>query len=252
MQLKQTRLRLIVRNVSLPVNTHPKLFQNVLQTWKSAMMAVDNLIIGMPQSVENASVLLGISSWHLYPDMLVLQKAPKTVTQHDPLVSPAGILTIGLQMQRANKDGVYWSLPLGHLRYYGPPVPTASNLGIREDRVSISELVQVAFGCITRGWGFDRLHLASFVVRLWDFIKAEDHEGNYGTVNWLGLFANALSPSLNGSQLAKKQCEQLMRLGARQCPNLVCPTEEISPVFGLTDLPTLLDFLSPEDGIRYL
>ncbi|KAK8106960.1 uncharacterized protein PG998_008973 [Apiospora kogelbergensis] len=252
MKVKQTQLRLIVNNVSLPVNNHPKLFQNVLQTWKSAMVAVDNLILGMPQSVENASVLLGICSWHLYPDMLALHQSPTPVAQHDPLVSPAGILTIGLQMQHANKNGVYWSLPLGHLRYYGPPVSTASNLGAREGRVSISELVQVAFGCVSRGWGFDRLHLASFIVRLWNLIRDRDREDNYGIVNWLGVFAEALGPSLLGDQLLKKQCDQLMRLGARQCSEFVCPSQNVTPVFGLTNVTTLLGLLAPEDGILYL
>ncbi|KAI8945296.1 hypothetical protein F4801DRAFT_584572 [Xylaria longipes] len=100
-KIKQTQLMLVLNNINLPVNTKPTLYQN-----------------GVPQLVETGSILLGISSWHIYPDMVVLQSSATPIRQADSLVNDAGMLTIGLNTARPSKTGVSWSLPLGQLRYY--------------------------------------------------------------------------------------------------------------------------------------
>ncbi|KAH7150221.1 hypothetical protein B0J13DRAFT_523284 [Dactylonectria estremocensis] len=55
------------------------------------MTATENPIQGIPQSIQNGAVLLGLSSWHLYPNMLVLKKGPITIDQGDQLVHDGGI-----------------------------------------------------------------------------------------------------------------------------------------------------------------
>ena len=89
---------LILNNAELPVSTHSHLLENVRRAWKSAMIAIDYLMKGVPQSVEDGAVLLRLSSWHLYPDMIVLGKSPSDVQvgQKDELISPGGLLTTGL------------------------------------------------------------------------------------------------------------------------------------------------------------
>lgn len=109
-QVRQTQLRLIIDNINIPVNNDRDLFSSVMHAWTNALIMVENLISGMPQSVQDGAVLLALSSWHLYPDMLIL--GPKTikVEQSDGLVDPGGILTVGLHnSDRETDSGIFWS-----------------------------------------------------------------------------------------------------------------------------------------------
>lgn len=144
MELKQTQLMLILNNISLPVNTKPELYHNVLESWTSAMVAADNLLQGMPQSVQSGSVLLGLSSWHLYPNLLILKHSRDLLLQNDHLVDTAGILTLGLNNERNATCGVSWSLPLGQLKYYGRPVVTESSLVTKGNRLTPMQLFRTS------------------------------------------------------------------------------------------------------------
>ncbi|KAI0913378.1 hypothetical protein F4823DRAFT_622358 [Ustulina deusta] len=109
MKINQTQSMLIFNNVNLPVSTKPTLYRNVLQ---------------------HGSILLGISSWHIYPDMVVLQSSSTPVSQ----------------------TGISWSLPLGHLRHYGGPVASEKSLVTQGNRIAVAQLIQVSIGCMTRNW----------------------------------------------------------------------------------------------------
>lgn len=106
MKTQHKQFMLMLENIKLPVSSKTALLESVLQAWASAMTAVDLLIQGVPQSIQDGSILLGLSSWHIYPDMLVLGTAPTCVDQNDPLVSEGGLLTIGLQMDK-DQGGVF-------------------------------------------------------------------------------------------------------------------------------------------------
>jgi len=55
--------------------------------------------------------------------MIVLGSNSTEVKQNDPVVNPGGIITIGLQGNNLESTrGVYWSLPLVYVRYYGDPL----------------------------------------------------------------------------------------------------------------------------------
>lgn len=120
---RQNQLMLILNNLGLAVNTKLSVSDSVLDAWMSAMTTVDNLVSGKPQSVQTGAPLLGLSSWHLYPDMIVSgtgknSKAIK-VSQTDPHVVRGGVLTLGIHDLRRSGHGIHWSLPLAYLRYYG-------------------------------------------------------------------------------------------------------------------------------------
>ncbi|KAJ8130735.1 hypothetical protein O1611_g2889 [Lasiodiplodia mahajangana] len=142
MKVQHKQFMLMLEDVELPVSSKSILLESVLQVWISAMVAVDLLIQGVPQSIRDGSILLGLSSWHIYPDMLVLGTAPTSVDQKDPLVSEGGLVTIGLQMNN-DQGGVYWSLPLNHLRYYGGPVLAKRFLGAIGNHITPLQLYQV-------------------------------------------------------------------------------------------------------------
>ncbi|KAI0434647.1 hypothetical protein F5Y09DRAFT_355554 [Xylaria sp. FL1042] len=213
MKVKQTQLMLIVNNVDLPVGTKPTLYQNVLQAWSSAILALNNLIQGVPQSVEYGSILLGISSWHIYPDMVVLENSPKPISQADPLVKDAGILTVGLNTQRPSENGISWSLPLGHLRYYGAVV--------------------------------------KFIVDLWKFIGpvAEKHWLGYLAEAVRPLLVQESLDAQVGFRLMKLGSRRYPQfLGSENGEPITVPN-----LFGLDDINIFIKLLAqPEDSVQYL
>src|SRR4051794_31649518 len=128
MKIQHKQFPLMLEDIRLPVSSKTALFESVIQAWTSAMIAVKLLIQGVPQSIQYGSILLGLSSWHLYLDMLVLGYSPTSVDQKYPLVREGGLLTIDLQMNK-DQGGVFWSLPLNHLRYYSGPILAERCLG---------------------------------------------------------------------------------------------------------------------------
>ncbi|KAI0866157.1 hypothetical protein F4860DRAFT_210106 [Xylaria cubensis] len=268
MKVKQTQLMLVLDNINIPVNTKPTLYHNVIQAWTSAMLATENLIRGVPQSVENGSILLGLSSWHIYPDMVVLQSSTTPVRQADPLVNDAGILTIGLSTKQPSKTGVSWSLPLGQLRYYGGAVVSEKSLITQGNRITVTQLIQLSIGCMTRHWGISGPDIVQFIVNLWKVIEPIADEAADGTSYWLGLLAAAVKPLLNQNSLDSQVGFRLMKLGARRCPNFLGSDETVgkpmvnqnidtaSPtipkLFGLSNINVFANLLSqPESCVDY-
>ena len=146
------------------------------------MIALNKLVEGMPQSIENSSILLALSAWHLFPDMSVLSTSNHFIKQEDPLIDPRGILTLGLQsaqfavvLQQQNETdmagkGITWSLPLAYYRFYGDPVRKEKALNTDGSRISIAQLLQIALGCVFHGWretGFSAKKAAELLLDLW-------------------------------------------------------------------------------------
>jgi hypothetical protein len=132
---------------------------------------MERLISGLPQRVGKGASLIGIASWHLYPDLLVLGESMTTVRFNDELVSDLGQLTIGLENKdQRGSDGVFWSLPLSHLRFYGDPVVAVSHT--RDNmRLSMDELQFVVFGSAISTWGshyLDAVEVAGFFQRVYE------------------------------------------------------------------------------------
>ena len=150
---EQLQLRLISKNVSLPVNSGPDTYQNVLDAWITAMTSLDKVISGMPLRISKGATLLGISAWHIFPNLNVIGYRSAKVDFKDPLVGVGGIITIGLQSSDATDEGLSWSLDLSYLQHYGDPVSVSSSLGSNGSRITISELRLVAFGSLLRAWG---------------------------------------------------------------------------------------------------
>jgi hypothetical protein len=126
-QLKQRKqFLLIANNVSMSVNDETQPFASIIPAWITALESMEQLIAGNPQAVKNGSVLLGVSAWHIYPDMIVFsgKAGGKPIAMKDALVRPGGIISLGLSDPAARAiRGVYWSLSLAHHKFYGRPVP---------------------------------------------------------------------------------------------------------------------------------
>ncbi|KAK9415679.1 hypothetical protein SUNI508_10157 [Seiridium unicorne] len=158
-------------------------------------------------------------------DQLSIWDIPRFNNQNDPLVSLGGILTIGLQLERETvPGGVFWSLPLGHLRYYGGPVRS-------EKKPRHGEKSCHSYGPHPR---------CDIMVRIRDYVSTETEYILDGNAGWLGLLAQALEPLLGGGNLTIQQGEQLLRFGKKRATNFICPDFQLVPMFGLCDVETLL------------
>lgn len=158
MASRQIQLRLIIDNLRLPVNTKHNTYENIIQAWTSAMVQMEKLLEGVPLlRLQSGDICLGLSSWHLYPNMVHLSSESKTIEQNDPLFRGGGIVTLGLEPLEAGDyeahRSVYWSLPLAHLRYYGLPVSRCRNISTAErDRLTMDEFLWVMTSAYMRSW----------------------------------------------------------------------------------------------------
>lgn len=151
---QQTQLKLILKNVDLNIPKSSGVYQSVVRTWHAALSAMENLISGIPQEVQDGVALLALSAWHIYPDIDVFGSKNVKVKMDDSLVSLGGVLSIGCnQAATTSAKGVTWALSLSHLRYYGNPVRKLAQLHDNPANLSYSEFRQAVLGCVLQIWG---------------------------------------------------------------------------------------------------
>lgn len=74
MMLQHTQFALIVDNLELPFPSGGgSTFDRVVLVWTQSMEVLEKLLLAHPQSAYDRAVPLAISSWHLYPNLLVFQ-----------------------------------------------------------------------------------------------------------------------------------------------------------------------------------
>jgi hypothetical protein len=153
--VQQIQINLIVNNLSVAVKSQssspnalaPKIhsYDSVILNLNRALTTLDKLIKGEPQQITDGGILLGLISWHVYPDLVVLGKTTQEIHQKDILVKESGIVTISITPQAAPRtDGVYWSLPLSSLRYYG--VVHRERSTMCDSKISMAQLQALVLG----------------------------------------------------------------------------------------------------------
>lgn len=275
-RVRQKQLKLIIENIDIPVNSKSNVYDSVVSAWTSAMVALNKLIEGMPHSIDNSSILLALSAWHLFPDMSVLSTANHFVKQEDPLVDPRGILTLGLQSaqsaqtavtvaQRPQTEtemagrGITWSLPLACYRFYGDPVQKDKALNMDGSRISIDQLLQIALGCIFHGWrenGFNATKAAELFRDLWKYCSGKG--GSRVTTidylrpskgSWFYVLADAARRFLSAESMTQIEYTRLFNYGRRRCPQFLGVTERFqTPVVALQQPQKLLDLVVSHEG----
>ncbi|KAF2686429.1 hypothetical protein K458DRAFT_441932 [Lentithecium fluviatile CBS 122367] len=149
--VQQTQLMLIINNIHMPVNANRDPYDGVLRAWTSALSAVERLVSGVPQRVQDGAILLAISSWHLYPDIQVLGDVIQDISQKDELTA-GSLLTISISAPSATRDGIFWSLPLSRMRYYSPPVTVERHFALDTSRITMAEFQVVFLGAVVGRW----------------------------------------------------------------------------------------------------
>lgn len=193
---EQTQCSLILKNVNLAVNNEAQLYSSVMHAWTTGMQTLDKILSGTPVEVRDGALLLAISSWHIYPDMMIYGLQGKhqfrtEVIMGDALVSSGGMVTLGLS-RLSHPDvhgealGVYWSMPLERFKFYGKAVRRTRNLQDDASRLSFRELLQVNLGAILGRWRISKDQWTEFIQTIVQIITV------YKTCQGKGLLMDRL------------------------------------------------------------
>lgn len=248
----KTKLMLIVNNVYVNNGEGQTTYQKVKNAWRHALIGMENLVQGRPQDASDGSVLLAISSWHIYPDLMVLGSSTKTVKFDDPLVQAGGIITIGLHEGfEGEVPGMHWSLTLSEYRFYERKATVHSH--DETTRISMEELLVVALGSLFRAWEISKADegaTAQWLVRLELFVRSTLHDAGQNYEAWLGTLANASRQLLRISKENPAYASQLVAWGRRRATDFL-GFRAIQPArfFGLRNRP-ILEALSTRPGFE--
>lgn len=235
MQREYTQLRLILQNISVPITSGSSLYDGVLRAWTNAMNGLERLLNGEPQSVTDGAILLAISAWHLYPNLLVLGREFTKVDFGHHGIQSSGLLTVGITYANSSagsKDGIYWSMALSHYRHYGRPLRTVGEI---DDRLTIEQLHLVALGSLLRDWNVPRNDVeptARWLNALEGCLSRT--KASLGCPPWLTSLAKAARVFLGTEGSRKKEAIALVDFGQRRGTNLLRPRgQSCLPWFGL-------------------
>ncbi|KAK8044434.1 hypothetical protein PG993_004458 [Apiospora rasikravindrae] len=259
MRREHVQLKLILQNLSIPVTAGPSLYASVIKAWSQALVGVERLLAGEPQSVTNGAILLAISAWHLYPDLLVFSSQTTSINFSDPLMNPSGVLTVGITNEASpsvGKEGIYWSVALSHYRHYGHPTKAVSEV---DDRMTMGELYLVTLGGLLKLWGEPRANFeqaARWFVALWRCVHRA--KAILSGPAWIKPLAEAAARFLDATDHKRKELLSLVDFGFRRGRHFLLPNNAAHsnlPWFGLRS-PHIVDSLrqssSTKCAIEYL
>jgi hypothetical protein len=250
-QRQYKQFLLIVKNLSIAIHQENiPLYSNVMSVWTSALIATEELISGKPQAVKRGPVLLGLSAWHIFPDMLVFDSPSGSVhvSMDDPLVKPGGVLSLGISdSARSEEQGVYWSLSLSHHRYYGDAVRRTRRLESDGSRLTFNELVLVCLGSLLKVWSIPKQGIKNSIEILQKLRETlpQQNPPDKREMDWQTVLEEPLKHIADGD----KQAVLAISLGRRR-PSFLPQslTSETRPFFGLLHMSNLLYILKEPDN----
>lgn len=233
-----------------------------MKTWNNALIVINKLVEGQPQRIHDGGILLALSSWHLYPDMSVFEIEPHKVLQNDALVAQGGMISLGLQNNREGADdGVWWSLPLAHMRYYGEPIVSTRNTGVGTAKITFQQFLFVALGSVLSTWDVSEHNFEPALTVMTHLGDDFDILTNGKTqwkvrrqAKWLQALSSA-SQTFNSLPVGdREEHRRLITFGMRRCSNLLGESQKgLCPVFGLSNISLMLEHMvNMEDKINLL
>lgn len=246
-KLESTQFKLIVKELGMFTSSVGDTYASTIDVWITAMRSLQDLINGMPQKITKGALLLGISAWHIYPDLNVIGPTAY-VRFKDSLVNPGGIITIGLSAS-GNDTGAKWSLSLSHLRYYGDPVTVSMPAEADSSRITMEQLHLVALGSVIGSWGMSGTTAqngAEVFVALKDFFSGQDNIFGADDLLWLNLLWTAAKKFLDTPQGIRGEASHLITYGQRNGQHFLGEEKQPEPIFGLAH-PLLLAATSSWD-----
>ncbi|CEF75870.1 unnamed protein product [Fusarium graminearum] len=255
---RQDKLMDLLDKVNLPIN-HDTVYSSVMAAWKSAVETMENIIKGMPQAVNDGSCLLALSAWHLYPDITVGESDTLPLQFSDPLIQSGGFLTLGLVRPRNGyAHGVFWSLSLAHLNFYGRPVPRKARFDTDSRKISFDQFTQAVYGALLAHWGLQgplAEHPSRIIVAM---RKTIERQGSNDLLNKgydedclrglrdpsfpLNILSKVAAAYLDAQHFPSDIIHKLMALGGRRSSKFI-PSRGLRSFLGLGEVGDLLSKL---------
>ena len=253
---EQTQLMLLVKDLGLSIDSKGDLFSSVMQAWKTAMVTTEQLLSGMPQSVTDGAALLGLASWHLYPNIYALGANAKVVGFDDNIVPSSSVVTLGAVSSSPDTGiGVRWSLPLAYLRYYGEPVRAQRTVGEGTTRISMDDCFQVILGVVFAGWreyGDDFNKACEIITAIARVACDPQDDRPRDSVSWLAKLAAAAEKYMMSTDLEAEHMRSLIARGRRRHEGFL-GVGHPPPMFGLDSVEAILSVISrPENRLTFL
>ncbi|KAF5536829.1 hypothetical protein FNAPI_11603 [Fusarium napiforme] len=254
---QQKQLLLLTQKAKIPISGSGGVYASVMEAWRTALVAMENMVLGMPQSIQDGSVILALTSWHLYPDLYALEAGPNRIALNDVLIPPSGVVTLGLSAHRSQDqiEGVHWSLPLAFLKYYGDPVASTTVLDEACTRLSLSEFFMVVLGSIFSTWGPCRHDISSATKIIFEIGETLMVVGRGTTTGgtarpWPYLLADTAEKYISSSGIERKHFKSLIMRGIRRCDSFLAdPKDHPMPFFGLANVTVLIGII-PDSNYR--
>lgn len=241
---EKTQSRLITKDCAMLIGLHGSTYASVLDVWTMAMTSLQKLLLGMPQRVSKAALLIGISAWHIYPDLNVVGPTVN-VKFNDALVAPGGVITLGLSSTSPESDnGVQWSLSLSHLRFYGDPVKISTHVDFNDLRITMDDVHTIALGSVLGNWGSGPGDLSAGVE--W-FVALRDcyNRGALVTMQqrlpWLDLLCSTAKRYLEASSPAEQENKKFLLSYGRRKGSCFITRDRTRALFGLLDRDLIAD-----------
>lgn len=236
---EDTQVKLIFRNIP-NIHASKKTYNDIIENWRLAMVTLQKAIQGVPQDISNSAALLGITAWHIYPDIIVFDPI-KHIHLKDTLVHAGGTISLGLVRNRTHDDvDVNWSVSLSHLRYYGEPVAIKRSLTMDTDRITIQDLQYIALGCVFSSWtnsfSLDVTEASECLVALGDCIGLSGGEdiSHQSDVGWFALLVAAARNLLVSKGDIRENALYFIEFGRRRGRSFLDDSfQDIIPMFGL-------------------
>ncbi|KAL8648322.1 MAG: hypothetical protein Q9210_005055 [Variospora velana] len=254
---QQIQLMLIIDNVQALVNSESDTYISVMDAWTRSLIQMEALIKGVSQKATSGAILLALSSWHLFPDLMVVTPSVTHIRQNDPVFCLGGILTLGLPTLYSKNHGIHWSLPLAFLRHYGAPVVSARSISSGTgSRLNLKELLQATLGSLFQGWGKevgDTLRAAKWISSLFHMVtEATKLKHNLSALttgaaeySWFALLSQAADYYTASTGLERQHLNKLISLGRKQAETFLGRPSE--PLFGLLEHGRYVSLITNEE-----
>ncbi|KAK0612618.1 hypothetical protein B0T17DRAFT_511795 [Bombardia bombarda] len=256
---QQTQLlRIVEEDLGLSLPSHSQMYNSIMESWFESMKVMDQLVRGVACQISKPEVILGLCSWHIYPDMSVASQTPTFVKQSDSLVRQGGVLTLGIQSLNREAAGLSWSVLLHHLRFYGKPERSTGGVDLSSTRIPIDRLVLIALGSATYTWGqdfgdIDKTFQLINTLAARHAAELADNPGTFRFMRWILIFGQQAQQYLCATDVEKKEIKQFINFGRRRCRSfLVSPPQQVPLAFGLGSFDNLLGLLNVEGQIKLL
>jgi len=249
---KQTQLRLVLENINLPVNDKTVVFASVVDAWKAALTTMENLVSGAPQAVTDGAAIVGLSAWHLYPDMTVFGPKITEISMKDELIQTGGVLSLGLSSStKETSPGVYWCLSLTFMRYYGQPVRSERQLLVNPKRITFPQFQIAVLGTVLGTWKIPLEHTRICIEILFALGSQFKKLSNMRLQDrWVEVITQPASTYLDAKGEEKEIASRLIHLDRRRASDFIPPSSTCPDlsVFNLLDTQVLFRCLKDNEG----